>query len=65
MERRPIWLLPMIYRVWAAGRARLFARWRLSWAGEDVQRGAEELVWELAVELEAAEALSEVLAGAA
>ena len=49
MERRPIWLLPMIYRIWAAGRARLFARWRLSWAGEDVQRGAEELAVALAV----------------
>eukprot|EP00974_Lingulodinium_polyedra_P059968 5779651-Lingulodinium_polyedra.AAC.1 len=22
MQRRPIWLLPMIYRIWAAGRAR-------------------------------------------
>ncbi|CAK0862848.1 unnamed protein product [Prorocentrum cordatum] len=65
MDRRPIWLLPILYRLWAAGRARLFARRRLRWAGEEVQRGAEELAWELALELEAAEALSETIAGAA
>ncbi|CAK0847227.1 unnamed protein product, partial [Prorocentrum cordatum] len=65
MDRRPIWLLPILYRLWAAGRARLFARWRLRWAGEEVQRGAEELAWELALEQEAAEALSETIAGAA
>ena len=65
LDRRPIWLLSTLYRLWAAGRARLFARWRLSWAGEDVQRGAEELAWDLALELEAAEALGETLAGAA
>ena len=65
LDRRPIWLLPILYRLWAAGRARLFARWCLSWAGEEVRRGAEELAWELALELEAAEALGEALAGAA
>ena len=55
----------MLYRLWAAGRARLFARWRLGWDGVDAWRGAEELAWELALELEAAEALSESIAGAA
>ena len=28
LDRRPIWLLPILYRVWAAGRAQLLARWR-------------------------------------
>ena len=65
LDRRPVWLLPILYRLWAAGRARLLARWRLSWAGDEVRRGAEELVWELALELEAAEALGESVAGAA
>ena len=48
MDRRPIWLLPILYRLRVAGRARPFARWRLQWAGEEVQRGAEELAWEIA-----------------
>lgn len=65
MDRRPIWLLPLLYRLWAAGRAQLVARWRLSWAGADVSLGAEELAWELALELEAAEALDERVAGMA
>ena len=65
MDRRPIWLLPILYRVWAAGRAQLIARWRASWAGEEVGYGAEELAWNLAMELEAAEALEEGIAGGA
>ena len=65
LDRRPIWLLPILYRLWAAGRAQLFARWRLAWAGDDVRAGAEELAWELALELEAAEALEEAIAGQA
>eukprot|EP00974_Lingulodinium_polyedra_P047047 4512133-Lingulodinium_polyedra.AAC.1 len=32
-QRRPIWLLPMAYRVWAAGRARDVADWIRSWGG--------------------------------
>eukprot|EP00974_Lingulodinium_polyedra_P059850 5768183-Lingulodinium_polyedra.AAC.1 len=31
MQRRPIWLLPMLYRVWAAGRARDMADWIARW----------------------------------
>jgi ribonuclease HI len=65
MDRRPIWWLPMLYRVWAAGRARLFARWRLSWPDGDGSLGAEELAWELALDLEAAEANGEDICGAA
>ncbi len=65
MDRRPIWLLPMLYRVWAAGRAQLFARWRSSWQGADGGIGAEELAWDLALDLEAAEANSEDIVGAA
>ena len=65
MDRRPVWLLPMLYRVWAAGRASVFARWRTSWPDGDVGRGAEELAWELALELEAAEANGESICGAA
>jgi ribonuclease HI len=65
MNRRPIWLLPMLYRLWAAGRAQIFARWRAAWPGGDGQAGAEELAWELAMELETAEALGETIAGAA
>ncbi|CAK0848334.1 unnamed protein product [Prorocentrum cordatum] len=65
LERRPIWLLPILYRIWAAGRARAFAQWRCSWEGDEWRRGAEELAWELAFELEAAEALSQDIVGAA
>eukprot|EP00974_Lingulodinium_polyedra_P122171 11181795-Lingulodinium_polyedra.AAC.1 len=46
-QRRPIWLLPMAYRVWAAGRARDVSAWITSWGGGAL-RGAEELAWELA-----------------
>eukprot|EP00974_Lingulodinium_polyedra_P047817 4590036-Lingulodinium_polyedra.AAC.1 len=54
----------MVYRVWSAGRARDFAAWIARWGG-GAARGAEELAWELAVELEAAEAAGEDTAGAA
>ena len=65
LERRPIWLLPIIHRLWAAGRAWPFARWRSSWEGGEWRRGAEEQAWELALELEAADALSQEVVGAA
>ena len=42
MDRRPILLLPMLYRAWAAGRAHLFARWTASWPDGDGGLGAEE-----------------------
>ena len=65
MNRPPIWLLPMLYRLWAAGRAQLFARWRTSWPGGDGGFGAEELAWQLALDLETAEAMDEDVCGAA
>ena len=55
----------MLYRLWAAGRAQLFVRWRLLWAGQEASTGAEELAWELALELEGAEALEEDMGGLA
>ena len=55
----------MLYRVWAAGRACLFARWRLAWPDGDGSLGAEELAWDLALELEAAEAQQESIWGLA
>eukprot|EP00974_Lingulodinium_polyedra_P037664 3613298-Lingulodinium_polyedra.AAC.1 len=55
----------MLYRVWAAGRARDLADWIGGRWGEGAARGAEELAWELSVELGAAEAAGEWVAGAA
>ena len=56
LDRRPIWLMPMIYRVWATRRASSWARWRLSWPGEKHFAGADALAWEVALEIEAAAA---------
>ncbi|CAK0871936.1 unnamed protein product, partial [Prorocentrum cordatum] len=50
--RWPIWLLPMLHHVWAAGRAQLFARWRAAWGDADGSIGSEELACNLALELE-------------
>ena len=65
MGRRPIWLLPMLYRLWAAGRAQLFVQWRAAWPGGGGGVGAEELAWQLALDLETAEAMGEDVCGAA
>eukprot|EP00974_Lingulodinium_polyedra_P080664 7815468-Lingulodinium_polyedra.AAC.1 len=65
MDRRPIWLLPMLYRVWRAGRAKDVAAWLARWGGGNPNRSAAELAWELAVELEAAEAAGDAIAGVA
>eukprot|EP00974_Lingulodinium_polyedra_P104756 10141802-Lingulodinium_polyedra.AAC.1 len=54
----------MVYRVWAAGRARDMASWIGAWAGP-TNRGAEELALKLAVELESAETAGIDVAGAA
>ena len=64
MERRPVWLLPVLYRVWAAGRARAMAAWCTSWHGTP-PAGAEDHAWALALDLEAAEAAGAEVAGAA
>ncbi len=63
IDRRPIWLLPMLHRLWAAGRAQLSAKWRASWPGGGSGLGAEELAWQLALELEAVEAAGEDVCG--
>jgi hypothetical protein len=63
MERRPIWMLPMLYLVWAAGRAQLSTRWRALGADGDGMFSAEHHAWEPALELEAAEALGEDMRG--
>ena len=65
--QRPIWLLPMVYRVWAHGRAPLWAAWREAWGPPlaEGRRGAESQAWALALELEAAAATGDALAGAA
>eukprot|EP00974_Lingulodinium_polyedra_P001979 186890-Lingulodinium_polyedra.AAC.1 len=55
LERRPIWLLPMAYRVWAAGRARDMVPRVSTWGAGSPKGSAAELAWELAVELEAAQ----------
>ena len=65
LSRRPVWLFPMLYRVWAAGRAHTMASWVASWAGDAHGLGAEDLAWELALELEGAEAAGEAICGAA
>eukprot|EP00969_Alexandrium_andersonii_P153217 6775401-Alexandrium_andersonii.AAC.1 len=65
LARRPIWLLPMLYRVCAAGRAQIFVERVSSWRGPVVSQGAEELAWALALEMEGAEAVGETLCGAA
>ena len=48
LDRRPIWLMPMLYRVWAARRSRDWKRWRHSWYGDTQDVGAEEAAWHTA-----------------
>ena len=48
--------MPMIYRLWAARRARLWAAWRLLWPGETPFEGADSLAWEASLHMEAAAA---------
>ena len=43
MERRPVWLLPMLCRLWAACRTEFFGRWRASWPEAEGGLGAEQL----------------------
>ncbi len=51
LDRRPVWLLSMPYKVWAAGRARHLSHWFSSWAHPDGGQGAENQSWMLALEL--------------
>ena len=55
MDRRPIWLMPMLYRGWASIRLRGWAKWRLGWEGEAEFREADTLAWDVALAMEAAE----------
>ncbi|CAK0881315.1 unnamed protein product [Prorocentrum cordatum] len=61
LGRMPIWPLPMLRRVCAAGRAQLQARWRAAWGGADGGVGSEGLARDLALEREAAEASGETI----
>ena len=65
LHRRPIWLLPMAYRLWAAGRAKDFAAWQQQWPGARAAKGAEQAAWELAVAAAAAHAEGSTLGGIA
>ena len=56
MDRRPIWLMPMLYRVWASRGSRDWAQWRLGWEGETEFREADTLAWDVALAMEAAAA---------
>ena len=59
MDRRPIWLMPMIYRVWAIRRSRDWAKWGSRWEGEAGFRGADTLAWDVALAMGAAAANGE------
>ena len=54
MDRRPIWLMPMTYRMWAGHRAGIWSAWRLQWHGETPFEGADSLAWETSLHQEAA-----------
>ena len=54
MDRRPIWLKPMIYIVWATRRARDWAYWRLDWERETEFEGADAVAWDVALAAKAA-----------
>eukprot|EP00974_Lingulodinium_polyedra_P087513 8482373-Lingulodinium_polyedra.AAC.1 len=64
LDRRPIWLLPVLYRIWAAGRAQDWSQWAAVWGGQPSPRGAAEPAWELAMELDTAEVAGQAVAGA-
>ncbi len=51
LDRRPIWLLPVVYRIWAAGRARAYAAWVRRWPQAPALLGAEDLAWQLAFQV--------------
>ena len=54
MYKRPMWLMPMIYRVWATRRARDWAHWRLCSARKGDLKGADASAWDVAQAAEAA-----------
>ena len=64
-DRRPVCLLPALYRLWAAARRGAVDRWRAGWAPVDLCSGALELPWRLAAAVLVAEEAGEPLAGIA
>ena len=68
LDRRPITLLPVLYRMWAALRATQFRAWLIDWGVPRLlrtTRSAEHQGLLLALEIEEANAFSESLAGVA
>jgi hypothetical protein len=64
-DRRPVCLLPVLYRLWAAARRGAIDRWRADWAPVELRAGALELSWRLAAAVLAACEAGEPLAGIA
>ena len=67
LQRRPIILLPVIYRLWAWPRQSVIERWRASWdpAVRDAPKGADGQAWDLAWDMAVAMAHGTVVAGLA
>ena len=45
LDRRPIWLMPLLYRIWSAARARPWKAWQRQWFPDRPGLGAAEAVW--------------------
>ena len=67
LHKRPITLLPVIYRLWARLRLRQVDAWRASWdpAVTALPKGPEGQAWDLAWELAVAPACGQTVCGAA
>ena len=56
-EMRPITIMSVLYRLWAATRMRALAAWQEQWAGSGIyayrsRTGCDDLYWSLALEVE-------------
>ena len=67
LQRRPITLLPVIYRLWARIRLRAIEAWRASWdpALVDAPRGPDGQAWALAWDIACAEPSAQAVGGVA
>ena len=67
LQRRPITLLPVIYRLWARLRLHQVDEWRAGWdpAVASLPKGPEGQAWDLAWELAVAPAWGHTVSGAA
>ena len=67
LQRRPITLLPVIYRLWARLRLSAVDHWRAQWdpAAGDAPKGPDGQAWDLSWDLACAEAGGQVVAGVA